>query len=381
VPGRGPNKPAVAKLFRHMSRNHEPEPIRTAILSWVAPRPAYRLYSELLNGLPEPTAFWKEIASRCGALEPKKQEWARWLFFGAVQYLVLGDPTERLASYFPASPAFIDSREAPGAGEVFLEFVHRRNQELWEIVRTREVQINKLGRLALFAPLFLEVARRLPQPLAFIDVGCSVGLGLLWPHFRYVYPRYGQIAPADPEQELRCEVGGTPSLPLNGTLPASAFICGIDTAPLSATDTNDARWLMALTGPNDSVGRGRLKLGLEMLAKRKPRIEQGCVLDVLPRLEKEIPQDTAMLVYHAMTMHHLRNNGKEERFQDVMEAISTKHRLVEAAVKWARNAPKRHTGPTPVHVTLTEWTPEGHKHQLIAETDPAADGAFLQFSS
>jgi hypothetical protein len=354
-------------------------------LDWVTPGPEgrdhYRLYRQLLTGLHQPDVFWAEIASRCAQLEPRKQKWVRWLVFAAVQDLVLRDATEPLASYFPASPAFSDSRDASTAGEIFLDFIHRRNQELWEMVRTREVQINKLGRLALFAPLFLGVARRFPQPLAFIDVGCSIGLGLLWPYFRYVYPGHGQIVPTSPEQEQRCQVDGTPSLPLNGALPACAFSCGIDPVPLSATDANDLRWLMALTGPNDSVGRNRLKLGLEMLAKRKPRIEPGCVLDVLPRLEMEIPRDMTMLVYHAMTMHHLRDDGKEERFQKVMGAISTNHRLIEAAVEWARKVPKGHTGHIPVHVTLPEWTPRGHRHQFIAETDPAADGAFLRFSS
>jgi hypothetical protein len=103
------------------------------------------------------------------------------------------------------------------------------------------------------------------------------------------------------------------------------------------------------------------------------------VLDVLPRLEAEIPKNATMVVYHAMTAHHLREDGKEEGFQRLLEAISTKRPVVEAAVEWTRNVSNHHTGPTPVHVAVTEWRSGHPNRQIVAETDSSADGAFLKF--
>lgn len=362
--------------------DQRPHPVRGELLDWLAPRKRrdhYRLYRQLLATLPPTHPFWNAFAAERVALDQRKQKWVRWLYFGAVQHLILSDSSEPLAQFFPASTTFVKSRDASKAGKLFLDFICRRSQDISALVRSREVQINKLGRLALFAPMFLETAKRFKQPLAFVEIGSSVGLGLLWPHFSYAYPGHGRITTENSEDELRCQVRGVPNLPLQGRLPHPAFLCGIDPAPLSASAQDDIRWLTALTGPNDARGRARLALGLQKLARAKPRIEAGCVLDVLPRLDAQMPRGTPILLYHAMTMHHLREDRKEERFHTLLETIGRKRILVEAAVEWAATAPKEHTGPTPVHLKLTEWRRGRPNCRLLAETDPSADGAFLKF--
>lgn len=354
--------------------------LRQEFFNWAAPRETsrdhYRLYREILNGIPEPEAFWTFVLQTCGHLKPSTR---KNHFFAAVQYLVLKNPAELLAFYFPSSPAYDPKMDSAGAGTVFWEFVQRRSHEIMQTVRAREVQINKLGRLALFAPLFLEVARRCPQPLAFVEVGSSIGFGLLWPHFRYSYPERGQITGADANSELSCHIEGTPTLFLNGILPDACSLCGIESSPLSASNPEDVRWLVALTAPGDAEGRLRLRLGLDMITRRKPRIEHGCVLDVLPRLEPNLPRNAALVVYHAMTLHHLRDDDKSEEFRKLLQRIGAQRRTFELGVEWIENTVQDRYHPTPVELTFTEWTVNGPQINRIGETDQAADGILLKF--
>ena len=273
------------------------ERLKTKFLEWVEPRGSdrYGLYRHLLNGLPNSEAFWKEIAAKADILDEHRLQVVHYLFMGAVQYLVLGDSREPLAAYFPATSAFDTNLNRANAGIVFCEFIQRRKDEIWNIVQTREVQINKLGRLALFAPLFLEIANRSAKPLAFVDVGCSVGLGLLWPQYSFHYPGHGKIIAGEIFGELTCPIKGAPSISLNGKLPEPSFLCGIDHTPLSVASEEDVRWLFALTAPHDEDGRNNLRTGLEAVAIVKPRIEQGCVLDVLPWLEQEWTDDNTLV--------------------------------------------------------------------------------------
>jgi hypothetical protein len=242
------------------------------------------------------------------------------------------------------------------------------------------VQINKLGRLSLFAPLFLEVVRRTSAPLIFVDVGCSVGFGLLWPYFSYLFPGHGKIIAPQEFGLLRCEIkGGTSPFPLAGALPAPAFLCGIEISPLSDSSESDVRWLRALTAPNDLQGHQSLELGLQSLARVKPDILLGNVLDVLPDLESAWPKDAHLVVYHAMTMHHLRESNPsasendESRFHRLLAWLSQRHRIYDISVEWAIQH-------EPIPITLDEWSGGTYRRWRIGETDPSADGRYISFT-
>lgn len=352
-------------------------------LEWAGPtkngNPSrYDLYWHIFRRLPDSNSFWVEINILAGKLDGDRRQMIHYLLMGAVQYLVLDEPREPLAAYFPASPAHNPNLSRAEAGTVFWEFYQRRREEIWNMVQTREVQINKLGRLALFAPLFLEIARRSSKPLAFVDVGCSVGFGLLWPQFSFHYPGHGKIIAGEAFSELSRSIEGTPSISLNGKLPEPSFLCGIETAPLSPTCDKDVRWLFALTAPHDEDGRKNLRAGLEAVARVKPRIEQGCVLDVLPRLEHEWADGDNLVVYHSMTMHHLRAE-KKQAFHRVLTHLSKQRRVFEVGVEWAEQSPPNPQAKKSVELTLCEWKAHGAVVEQIGKTDPSADGSFIEF--
>jgi hypothetical protein len=312
--------------------------IADQFLRWVRPNSGapsrYDLYWHFLHYLWDPESFWSEISAKAARLDDHRRKDLHYLFMGAVQFLVLAALQEPLAEYFPASLSFAVNQDRSKAGRIFEAFYRSRHVEIWDIVQTRQVQINKLGRLSLFAPMFMEVARRSSQQLAFVDVGCSVGFGLLWQHFNYSYPGGGQIKGQETVNEMSCLVEGTPSIPLSGKLPNPAFLCGIEAAPLSWRKEEDVRGLLALTAPDDHEGRSQLRKGIDVLAQVETRVEAGCVLHVLPRLASECGPDKAFVVYHSMTMHHLREDGKEAMFHRALERIAETRRVFEIGVEW-----------------------------------------------
>jgi hypothetical protein len=351
--------------------------LRTKFLEWVQPRgdDRYALYRRLLSAQDE--AFWVRLSTQTTTLDDGRQELVHYLFMGAVQYLVLTHPDEQLAALFPASPAFRDEI-SDNNDALFADFVTRRFEEIWNLVRTREVQINKLGRLALFAPFFIDITKRTSAPLAFVDVGSSIGLGLLWPQFNYVYPGYGRIQGSGNASELVCEIKGTEALlAFTGHLPEPSFLCGIDIEPLSATSEDDTRWLLALTAPHDEKGRTMLRIGLSVAEITTPRIERGCVVDVLPWLETEWTDRHDLVFYHSMTMHHLRAS-KITALAAVLSDMAQRRRVFEISVEWSTEK-SNGDGPRPVEVMLVEWTKNNQHVLFTAQTDPAADGSYLQF--
>lgn len=363
------------------------EDIRSKFVGWLQPRPIdrYALYRHFLSGVSDRDCFWSDLAAKSANLPRGKRETIHYLFMAAVQYLALKNSTEPIAAYFPASPELNPVLDHRNTTPVFIDFVERNHTDLWKIIEARDVQINKLGRLALFAPFFLKISSSTRAPLAFVDVGCSIGLGLLWPNFTYRYGAFGTISSQASMGELSCAAAGAsqPPVPLHGRLGRPDLLFGIEISPLSFTSAADRQWLLALTAPGDDEGRRALSIGIDTLAAIAPRIESGCVLDVLPRIERTWERDVSMVTYHSMTMHHLRTadgRDKEKEFVRLLADISVRRTVFDVGVEWGSSRSSQSVLPKPVIVQWVQWE-SGHRQVLVtAETDPSADGNILRFS-
>ena len=95
------------------------------------------------------------------------------LFFGAVHHLVLGDPDEGLAAFFPS---VVGDAAAPveEAGPVFQAFCSDHLDELAELVRTRMVQTNVVRRAVALRYGLTHVAA--DRPVHLVEVGASAGI-------------------------------------------------------------------------------------------------------------------------------------------------------------------------------------------------------------
>ncbi len=193
------------------------------------------------------------------------------MLLAGAHYLLLSGIEHPLAdayagrSSMPAAPLFRD-----------LCLGHRR--ALLEVLNTRTVQTNEVGRSAVLGPALTWAASG--GALQLIDVGCSAGLNMFCDRYRLDYGEYGVTGPENSPVRIACRVaaGSPPVAPL---LPVIAGRVGIDLDPPDLTHPDDARWLLACVWP----GTGRFQRAaraIELGQADPPPVLQGDALGTLP---------------------------------------------------------------------------------------------------
>jgi hypothetical protein len=355
---------------------------RSTLLDWIKRDNdgRYALYFEFFEHLPVTSKFWEIYELEYQRIEPRKRSLFHYLLMAAVQLRALNEPESDLAKYFPASPSFDPHISKRAIGVCFDNFCQVRWSVLANIAHSHEVQINKLGRNSLLAPLFVEAASRLPPSAAYVEVGASVGLSMLWPHLSFNYNN-GKIlrGPLSRDETiLSCGIQGIQKIRLAGSAPVPASLVGIDTHPLDARNHNHTDWLKALVAPNDASGRKSLHLGLSLTKKHTPNIIKGCVLERLPDIEANLSLQQPLIVYHSMTLHQLVEAGKLPAWRTLLRQIAARRPVIEISVSWEEGDPT--SMPWPVEMTITEWSHPQPLRHLIGWTDQSADGTYIKFA-
>jgi hypothetical protein len=194
----------------------------------------------------------------------------------------------------------------------------------WDLVRetvlARATQTNEVGRCATLLP----VLAGLPQPLALLEVGASAGLTLYPDRYSYRYSyRYSSGAAVDPATGpspvvLECEVHGDPPLP--SVLPQVVWRAGIDLNPLDVRDADAMAWLQTLVWPEHDDRRARLAAAVRLVRTDPPRLVRGDLVESLPALADEAPEEATLVVLHSAVMAYLSREDRH-RFVDVVSAL------------------------------------------------------------
>jgi hypothetical protein len=171
------------------------------------------------------------------------------------------------------------------------------------VLETRRTQTNEPGRCAPLLPLLAG----LPQPLALLEVGASAGLCLLPDRYAYDYAghRVGESSVVFP-----CRPEGP--VPLPSSLPRVAWRAGIDLAPVDLADPGDVAWLKALVWPEETDRLERLRAAIEIARSDPPRIVAGDLVELLPELAAEAPDDATLVVFHTAVLAYLEPVRREE---------------------------------------------------------------------
>ncbi|GAA2171881.1 hypothetical protein GCM10009846_07600 [Agrococcus versicolor] len=204
--------------------------------------------------------------------------------------------------------------------------VHERWDAIERCVRTRRTQTNEARRLATLLPAFAA----LPQPLAIVEVGASMGLCLQPTRWSYAYDGGGGDAAP--------HVLGDPSAPrlaarLDGAMPRMpevAWSAGLDLHPLSAASDDDVRWLETLLWP---VGEGevdaarldRLHAAVAIARAHGPVVRAGDLVTDAAALVDEALAEVARgraataVVFHTAVLAYVPAGGREA-FAETMRA-------------------------------------------------------------
>lgn len=228
------------------------------------------LYSRLASGLAEEDSVLGLLAEA-----PPPQQIPVTLF-AAVHDLLLADPGQPLAGYYPnLAPDPRTDDPVPA----FIAFCAAHRDDIVRLVRSRVPQTNEIGRSALLLVALAQLGDEV-GPLAQLDVGASAGLNLLTEHYGYDYAGY-RLGPD--RLVLPCSVRGAPTgrHRVPRTLPAFTTHVGLDANPVDVNDPEQVRWLEACVWPDQTDRFHRLREALAIAREVGVTVRSGDAVDDL----------------------------------------------------------------------------------------------------
>ncbi len=270
----------------------------------------YEILSETVAKEPELLS----MARRCRVGQPIPN-----LLFAAVKRVVASFPSSELAAQYRR--AGTSGHPAQDLGSTFTAFVEAHRDRIVDLLQTRMVQTNEVGRCSYLMPGFGIVASEHPNmPLAALEVGASAGLNLNWDKYRYRYSNGDEFGPAGSKVVLECDArNGLPELPTS--FPKVNFRVGIDLAPVDLGDDEEYRWMQALLWPEHQDRGARLAAARDVWLQSPPAILRGDAVELLADTLEEVPQESALCVFHCHTLNQFPAEAKE-RFASILRDTS-----------------------------------------------------------
>lgn len=262
---------------------------------WVADRSP--LYERLARGVADDPALL-DIAAEARDAQPAPQ-----LLLGAVHAHLLDGNCASLAAFYPTCT---DDPTDPAEADPFPSFracCLDNEADLREVVASRRVQTNAVGRSAVLLPAFERVRRIADDPLVLVEIGASAGLNLYWDRYRYEYDETDVCGDPDSPVRIETDVRGDYSPPLPETPPAVRDRVGVDLNPLDVTDEGDSRWLRSLVIPGQRRRHERLAAAIGVAYDDPPELVTGDALDVLPEVLRGVPADATCCVFSTHTLY------------------------------------------------------------------------------
>ena len=283
-------------------------------------------------------------------------------FLASVHYLLLLDPTLPLARYYP-SVSGLASEEIPY--DMFRAFVIENKKQIIDLISTRLVQTNVIGRCSYMAAIFSKIIADHPtQHVTTIDIGTSAGLTLNWDQYEYHYSNGMTIGHS--EAKVNSEIRGGELQPFS--LPQQAIRkIGIDQNVIDPTDPADARWLRALIWPDQLERFAAMEAALQIDdLKRIEFIEADGVSD-FERVIASVPKDDLLIVYCTHAMYQFPMEIRTD-FWEMMDRQGGKRDMYFLLVEGIQSLRQKYISENSV-AELTSYTGGAKTQQLMAEAN------------
>ncbi|MFB6254113.1 MAG: DUF2332 domain-containing protein [Halobacteriaceae archaeon] len=240
--------------------------------------------------------------------DTKKGQPAPQLLLGAVHAILLRGVDHPLADFYPTcTDTPIDPNERDPFPS-FREFCFTYENQIREIISSRRVQTNEVGRSAVLLPAFEYVARSCNRaPLALIEIGASAGLNLCWDRYCYKYDEYGTYGDHNSSVTIKSTLRGNTTPPFPEYLPEIVYRVGNDINPLDVTDPDDARWLRALVIPDQRTRHQRLSAAIEVARRNPPKIVEGDAIETVGHLIDQTPETAVICIFSTLTLYQLQD--------------------------------------------------------------------------
>lgn len=307
------------------------------------------------------------------------------LLFAGVHYLLLAEPHDPLAVYYPNMQPVLDRRPQSSleprpvvepitaAGDEFVRFVRERAETLSAVLATRSTQTNEVGRCSWFVfPLALLETEH--EVLARVDIGSSAGLTLLFSHLAYDI-RPGHLVEPRLSREhrlvLRCDVRNQPPIP--ATVPQVNWSMGLDLSPIDVRDDDQVRWLEACVWAEKVDRFQRLGSAVAMARELEIEVEQGDAVATIHALVERASAHGHPVVTTSWVLNYLTAPQRIE-FVAELDRIGSQRDLSWIIAESPRETPELPVvGRTDEDITvisLVTWRRGNRSSQRLATTHP-----------
>lgn len=236
------------------------------------------------------------------------------MLFAAVHHLLLQGAKHELAEYYPSITEI--PRSSSNAFYEFQDFCQKYRHEIIEILATKSVQTNEVGRCAYLYPIFSFIYEQVQTPLACIEIGTSAGLQLLWDQYRYDYGTGSYFGNKASDVTISAEIKAAKLPALYEQIPVEERI-GIDLNINDLTVEEDLQWLLALIWPEHHSRRNIFQHAAKYVQKASLTLVEGDGVDLLPELAERIAENATICVFHT----HVANQIPEEKKHMLMERV------------------------------------------------------------
>ncbi len=236
------------------------------------------------------------------------------LFFAAVHWLLIREPSDPLAAHYPSIRP--DARPAGDPCPLLRSFVLDRADAIRQIVTTRLVQTNETRRCGYLLPAFSHVGTLADgRPLALIEIGCSAGLNLCFDHYAYDYGDGQRRGDAGSQLLLDIEVrdGQPADLPIRPTVVAQRV--GLDLNPIRADDADQVDWLRALIWPEHHDRRALFERALSIARHVPLDLRRGDAADLIEEALDAAPADACPCVFQTHALNQFPQDAVERLTQ------------------------------------------------------------------
>ncbi len=231
------------------------------------------------------------------------------LFFGAVHFLLLKGVQDPLSNFYPSIAT------QPSAGDAFpyfRNFCLAHSDDIRELISTRLVQTNEVGRCACLVPAYgLVASESAGRPLSIVEVGASAGLNLLWDQYMYKYSDGRYCGNAASVVQLECALKGSNLPPLPETFPAIGHRIGVDLNPITLDDPEQVLWLRALIWPEHRKRAELLQNAVQLARQQQPKVVQGDMEELLPGILENVPKEETLCIVHSFVLSFVQQKARD----------------------------------------------------------------------
>jgi hypothetical protein len=221
----------------------------------------------------------------------------------------MGVPHE-VTAYYPnlSDPAGTPAHAYPA----FRSFCLEHREAIEALVTARLVQTNEVRRCACLLPAFCQVSRLAKgRPLAFVEIGASAGLNLLWDRYGYRYGEDLEYGDSATPVQIECTPRGQRRLPILATFPDVVFRVGLDLNPIDVSDPDAALWLRALVWPEHAGRAVLLQRAIAVAREAPPPLIAGDAVELLQNVLLTVPEEAALCIYHTHTLNQFSPEARE----------------------------------------------------------------------